>query len=37
MFYSKNFTSDSENNTIFYIKTQMDKVWIDNLEIKITE
>jgi hypothetical protein len=37
MFYSKTFTSNSDNNAVFYIKTQMDKVWIDNLEIKITE
>ncbi len=37
MFYNRTFTSDSDNNAVFYIKTQMDKVWIDNLEIKIKE
>jgi len=37
MFFSKDFTSDSDNSAVFHIKTQMEKVWIDNLEIKITE
>lgn len=37
MFFSKDFTSNSNNNAVFHIKTQMEKTWIDNLEIKITE
>lgn len=37
MFFSKTFTSDSDNNAVFHIKTQMEKVWIDNFKIKITE
>ncbi len=37
MLFSKDFTSDSDNNAVFHIKTQMEKVWIDKLEIKITE
>ncbi len=36
-YYSKSFTSDSDNIAVFTIETQVDKVWIDNLEIKVTE
>lgn len=37
MFFSKDFNSDSDDKAVFHITTQMEKVWIDNLEIKITE
>ena len=37
LYFSKTFTSDSESNAVFYITSQVEKVSIDNLEIKITE
>lgn len=37
LYFTKTFNSDSESNAVFHIKTQVEKVWIDNLEIKIVE
>lgn len=37
LYFSKTFTSDSESNAVFHITGQVENIWIDRLEIRITE
>ena len=36
-FFSLTFTADSETNASFYMTTEQEKVWVDELKLKVTE
>lgn len=37
LYFSLSFTSDSNSKAVFYLSSEVEKVWIDNLELKVAE